>query len=213
MSSNDDTTAAVLRDAQILASFANLEPAGVDYFRNNFPDFLPPVWWKFEVVQGGVGDPPDENCSQEEYEAYTAALSRNSRPLWEDRQKSVRLAWKNGFEMKTAVRLIAVGAVPWSLGPTLPGTVDVMGLKVWPYMNAVFFLAGQSWRARFCSMCGNHFVADKTNRKFCSDRCFQQSRKKDKLGWWQEHGQQWRAEKSNKKRSKKKRTRASTARK
>jgi len=34
-----------LRDAQALADFSNLEPAKMNYFRNNYPDFVPSKWW------------------------------------------------------------------------------------------------------------------------------------------------------------------------
>jgi hypothetical protein len=40
----------ILRDAQALAEFSNLEPAQVEYFRNNYSDFAPQKWWDNQVI-------------------------------------------------------------------------------------------------------------------------------------------------------------------
>jgi hypothetical protein len=39
----------ILRDAQTLAYFSNLEPGEVEYFRNNYPDFAPSAWWDKKI--------------------------------------------------------------------------------------------------------------------------------------------------------------------
>src|ERR1700722_5962010 len=38
----------ILIDARTLADFSNLEPAQVDYFRNNHPGFVPDAWWDYK---------------------------------------------------------------------------------------------------------------------------------------------------------------------
>src|SRR5258707_9586561 len=61
-----------LRNAQILADFSNLEPAQVEYFRNNYPDFAPHLWWDYQYKGG--------------------------ERAWESTQKSLRHAWGNQFK-------------------------------------------------------------------------------------------------------------------
>src|SRR5215470_5332722 len=38
----------ILMDARTLADFSNLEPAQVEYFRNNHPGFIPDRWWDYK---------------------------------------------------------------------------------------------------------------------------------------------------------------------
>jgi hypothetical protein len=188
------TTDDIFRDAQTLALFANLEPQDVEEFRHNYPDYVPDSWWSASVV--------------------------SFPKLWVAIQSTLRDAWKNQFPLENCIRLINAGMVAalpnlpgvpspeWIAASVIEATVQqarqfgilkdlagdtwVQGQKVWPYQRAVMFLGTRSWQADQCLNCRKLFVKDKASRHYCSDKCFQDSRKLAKRSWWDEHGQQLR---------------------
>jgi hypothetical protein len=177
------TTKEMLHDAQVLARFSNLEADDVEYFRNNFAGFVPSMWW-----QTSVGSATD--------------------PIWKHNRENARRAWKEGFPPELCIRLIASGTLPDTaalsahdfmadnvvhipLSAAAAYRIDPdlynQEAQVWPYQMAVMYLAVNPWRAATCA-CGNRFVADKPSRRFCSDKCFQDSRKRSRMAWWTEKG-------------------------
>ena len=86
-------------------------------------------------------------------------------------QAELRKTWKNGFPIEDSLGL-------------LRDSYDKLDRNNFPFQRAVMLLTIEPWRAKYC-VCGNHFVADLPNRRFCSDKCFQQSRKRSKRAWWQ----------------------------
>lgn len=159
----------LLRDAQALAKFSNLSAADVDDFRHNFEGFLPKGFW--------------------------------NPPRWRIFQAFLREAW-SGFPIDNAIPLISWASLvddrvlpvtdDLSQGPD-PNPTVADYKRTWPFQRAVMCLAIEPWRARFCSQCGNRFVADEPNRKFCSDKCFQIWRTQAKRVSWSKHGREWRA--------------------
>ena len=169
-----------LRDARVLAEFANLEPARVDYFRNNFPGFVPDGWWT--VLDWREGD------------------EGPLRHRWQHVQDVLRSAWQKKFPRETMIRLVSAPTqiMDRMLEAQAAGDAEfkardilTQDVKVWPYQNAVAFLAAQPWRALFCASCGKRFAADKPGRKFCSDACTANARKASKLASWHEHKDEW----------------------
>jgi hypothetical protein len=77
------------------------------------------------------------------------------------------------------------------------------GTRVWPYQQAVMFLGTNPWRALFCGLCSKRFVADKPGRRFCSEDCAKEARKRGQLAWWNQHGENWRNGKAKQKETRK----------
>jgi hypothetical protein len=165
-----------IRDAQVLAAFANLTEQGTAYFRRNYPDFAPRTWWDYS---------PTDN------------KGRPDGKLWITNQSWLREAWKNKFEIDQfrLMRLLTsvfdpddlfevnLGVHPWPcfahIG-SFPGTMD-------PYWRAVLFLNEQKWRARLCERCKLPFVAGHSKQKYCGEQwgedretCFDLVRKEQK---------------------------------
>src|ERR1700730_1208748 len=88
------TTDPIFRDAQALAAFANLEPAGVGYFRNNFrnnfPEFMPEGLWGGQSIHIQAGKPPSESMSS-----------------WQSMQNSIRELWRSEFPMENVIQFTA----------------------------------------------------------------------------------------------------------
>ena len=154
----------IFRDAEALATFSNLDPAGVDYFRNNYPDFIHKSFW--EVIY------------------LHADVEANAVHLWKQVQKLLREAWQSGFPLEKAISLISSRI--WDRD------ADTYDAKPSPFQKAVMFLTVEPWRARVC-VCGKRFVADKPSRRFCSTKCSADARKVSRRVWWRENGEKWRA--------------------
>ena len=193
--------------ADALAEFSNLEPESADAFRKKRPGFVPDFWWK---------------------EAVTSLTGREAGKIWRACQANLRVAWKSEFPLTSCIKLINAGirfdppvegvdyhaanavAIPreqaagYQVQINVESDLWLAGTRVWPYQQAVMYLSANPWRALFCSLCGNRFVADKPSRKFCSEDCTKKARKSSKLAWWNEHGQNWREGKAKKKPRKRK---------
>jgi hypothetical protein len=166
-----------LREAQTLAEFSNAATADAEYFRYNYENFVPAGWWVTRRI------------SEEDFHVF----GKDPPFLWQIYQRQLREAWQGRFPIENCVQLISAsrGLDPSGLNEPVASNEHA----VLPYQRAVMFLGIESWRARFC-FCGRRFVADKPGRKFCSDRCFIESRKHSRRAWWREHGEDWRADRA-----------------
>lgn len=205
-----------LRDAQILAEFSNLELDKVEYFRNNYRDFVPNSWWDYDSGQ----------------QWNNAEL--DGKPQWQITQVFLRRAWKKQFKigiwgLVDILRLVfnpdylattiaerwmreshpkgfpegtkvdfSRGRIEFSDGRsiTLPprspygyGHEDEQDI---PMQRAIVYLFENSWRARFCAECNKRFVAAEPKNKFCSDKCSHENRNRQKREWFKENGKEWR---------------------
>src|SRR5580704_15037437 len=79
----------VLEQAAALAAFANLEPEDVATFRHDHPNFAPADFWTGSSMTGVSG-----------------VIQRT----WQEDQKMVRAAWRNGFGPDECVALIVRGS-------------------------------------------------------------------------------------------------------
>ena len=215
----------ILDLADALAGFSNLEPADAEDFRKRHAGFLPDIWWTMPAFFSETDKRPLvwQLHQQTLQEAWQARF-----PL----DKCVKLIGAGTFPYKAIQDLTAkqnivapelANAEFAKTTVVIPSTdpryaevlalatttleMDPAGLAkyeaVYPYMQAVMLLATESWRARFCPFCGNRFAADIPARRFCSDKCFQESRRRYGNAMWAKHGKEWR---SSKKKSSTKRT-------
>ena len=191
------TTDPIFSDAQALATFANLEPAGVDYFRNNFAEFMPEGIWGGQSIEIRNGQ------------------ASESMPSWQSMQNSIRELWRSEFPMENVIQFTA-GIQELALGlkqlyenirqssneRIFSGEIVLPKPQVFGCQRGATFLAIQPWRARTC-VCGNRFVAAVPASRFCSDKCFQASRRHAKKAWWSTNGTDWRNGKTKQKGTKK----------
>jgi hypothetical protein len=187
----------VLRDAQTLAKFSNLDTAeSVDYFRNNFEGFVPEDWWDIEITIE-----PREITKSPDGIIFGPPGAEEGLKVWLKNQRELRETWQTRFPLENCVRLISEGAIPYYLlaaTQTQPSPL-FRRATVWPYQRAIMFLATESWRVRFCENCGNRYVAEKSSRHYCSVKCTSEARKQSRRTWWGQHGENWRAGRSKSK--------------
>ena len=65
------------------------------------------------------------------------------------------------------------------------------------FQRAAYILFREGWRAKVCEHCSRRFVADKPLQRYCSPACSRAVRLEAKLAWWNKHGKQARARRSN----------------
>lgn len=198
-----------LRNAQTLAEFSNLEPNRLDYFRNNYPNFVPQAWWDYknglqwrktqEFLRRWW-----ENCS-------TRAGARRTAPDWNSNSLasspvSELIRGAHLIQDKAALPSTSVSEVMRLIlsvfDPRHPPTltsIDEMSWESVPFQKAVLYLFEQPWRARFCAQCNKRFVAAEPKNKFCSDACSNESRLHQKRNAWHAHKNQWRPQKNRRK--------------
>jgi hypothetical protein len=174
------------QDARTLAEFSNLETAGAEYFQQNYPEFLPSSLWKTFSSGGGpqyalTSDGTDYVESGKQEKPYVEG------PPWSILRDSLQKAWRDKFPIEEAVGLINFHGVGLFHMGDIAVSGAALGKTTWPFQRAVMFLASESWRARFC-VCGKRFVADIPGRRYCSDKCFQDSRKAAMKSWWNAPG-------------------------
>jgi len=181
----------ILRDAQALALFSNLEPQDVETFRKNYPAFVPQDWWDYQPT-----------------DSKGVPLSAKQ---WRTNQRFLREAWKNRFtgalDWYWVIQLTMSVFDPKELGnvafpfseerPTFATPTEIP--FSYPHQKAVLYLYQQPWRARFCQECNKRFVAAESKNKYCSEACFHENRNRQKRKWFAEHGSQLRASQKNKK--------------
>jgi hypothetical protein len=189
----------VLEQAAALAAFANLEPEDVAKFRHDRPNFVPHDFWSGSSMTGVSG-----------------VIQRT----WQEDQKMVLAAWRNGFGPDEGVALIVRGSNYNFMSEGIQKTSELLlrmdaseateylkdpthfiHPKVFDLQRAVMFLHVQSWRAAYCVRCGKHFVRAAKGSKFCSEKCFDANRSRSQLDYWRKRGTKLRAErnKANKK--------------
>lgn len=160
-------------DAAKLAQLANVaDQQGFEKFRSVNPRFLPPAFWsllKTGKVQIVFADP-------------TRAKTTLTLESWVDLKEHVRAAWEENFPADRCIILITLAA----------SAEGKLFFAPSPFQEAVMFLATDSWRARFCSVCGSCFVAEKPATRFCSLECSGKSRSASRNRWWRRHGKKWR---------------------
>jgi hypothetical protein len=163
----------ILNEAKALAAFSNLKSNDeVEYFRHNYPDFMPDIWTTVTIG--------------------AESAQRVLQGLLSD-------GWKSGFALDDCVGLITAVASFSNLEKVKQHAMQLYDggasttlppPETWPFQRAVMFLGMNPWRASICSRCGNRYVKDKSTRRFCSDECFQASRRLSKQEWWSEHGKE-----------------------
>jgi len=182
----------LLWDAERLVLFANAaDRRAVEEFRSNHEHFFPPSFWAmsdlpvpgellFEVdsskLFSSLGADPSGESEPAESVPYWKKV-----PYWWMLQQALRRSWELSFPLNWCVMLISAAH---DQNPT--------PFRVWPFQRAVMFLGVEPWRARFCGVCGNRFVADKPARRFCSSACATRARQGTRAASWKRHGEEWR---------------------
>ncbi|HXA78738.1 MAG TPA: hypothetical protein VNV41_16505 [Candidatus Acidoferrales bacterium] len=191
-----------LRDAEGLAEFADLDPAGVAYFRNNYPDFAPSDWWdlpyridgtrmlRFDDVRGLTD---------------TKEIERKVVPQWQHTQEQIRKAWKSKFAFKHASEVSDLLKLVFSANRServwnssqviLPnGTIHEVHTTLQSFHKAVLYLHGHPRQAKICEECGRFFVHVHGKRELClvpdarGETCAQKRINARKLKWWHKRG-------------------------
>ena len=163
-----------LAEAKTLADFANLEPSDVGAFRKDHPDFFPAAWWDYR---------PTTLTKRPTLEKPTPKMQ------WEIVQQMVRDTWLRQFRLPPfwSTWLLTSVFDPEEMGwdeehrPPFVTGLHVLDIDSYPYHEAVQWLVGQSWRVKQCEQCGKCFIAEASQRRFCSNdgdtSCFWAHRK------------------------------------
>jgi hypothetical protein len=102
-----------------------------------------------------------------------------------------RQVWK---KIRSHVPEARPGSVAW-IYPSWPSGQFVYREEN-PFQAAVYSLFRESWRARICRTCQQHFVADKQQRQYCSNKCAGEGKRRNDLEWWRRtHTKQSRSQK------------------
>ena len=168
----------ILREARTLALFSNLTPENSEYFRQNYPGFVPDRWWRavYSELLGGANEFANEAPSIDNV-------------LWRLWQKFLQESWTK-LSPDRIIALLTMWAGTEQSSESSESEVRGRGICIpvaYPYQRAVMFLAMEQWRAKFCANCGKRFVKEKPRQKFCGDACFAESRKAYKRALWEEH--------------------------
>lgn len=176
-----------IRDAQALAGFANLTARDVEYFRRNYPEFVPNAWWDYQ--------PTDREGKPR---SWAQQYSPESTKQWQQNQACLRGAWREQFhiELYQLIELLLSVFDPRDVFETLigPDTPDLPAFsdefvtgRLDPYHRAVLFLHEQNWRARLCQRCKSPFVAGHSKQKYCGsergedrETCFDLARREQR---------------------------------
>ena len=173
----------MLRDAQALAEFSNLEPAHLDYFRNNYPEFLPSKWWNYR--DGQQWRMTQEFLRESWEKHFTGGIFFVTRLILSVFNPDDLLDSQFGFtvERRKEKGFADLGEIPW--GAT-------------PFQRAVLHLFENPWRARFCRVCNKRFIAVEAKNKFCGSECSAEDRRRQKREWFRLHGKAWRKKQAQK---------------
>ena len=174
----------ILSNAEKLAEFTNVEnEKAIRRFQKNNPDFFDLDFWK-ELAAGTV------HVAFKDPSRARTTLTVDS---WETFRDLTRQAWAEQFPPDRSVLLLVLSAFSKTKLLFPPSH----------FQKAVMFLAVQSWRARFCNVCGRRFVPDKPATRLCSGACAKQARLASRNAWWGKHGRRWREKTEHRKRSEK----------
>jgi hypothetical protein len=197
----------VLRDAQTLAEFSNLEPHQLEYFRHNYSDFAPQSWWDYsltlqDLLLAGnlehlgilINDPfwkrePFRPKDPSGGDTYAFRQQTTPRYLWRQNQSWLREAWKVHFEIKLLDTLKLVMSVFDPNKSSSKIFANLLEVPIGgPYYRGLSYLLEQKWRARFCQECKKRFVAGESRNKYCSESCSHLAHTKQKLENWNKPG-------------------------
>jgi predicted nucleic acid-binding Zn ribbon protein len=202
----------LLQDARILADFSKLNAAEVnqslethpEHFRSNYPNFVPEVWWVWEIFKSDVIELDKKSVIRTPFGEMERGPTLYSKPstereclLWQLAQQLLREAWQDGFPLEKCVKLISLGNFVPMFQPERTA-IDTHLLSTFtsgpitPYQKAVMFLVTNPWRAKFCGVCGKRFVAGEPKQALCSEKCRQEAEIRRKRKWWNRSGKSWR---------------------
>jgi len=209
--------------ALILTEFGNLHPssAAAQRLQKNWPDLLPsPPQFGFTMYS--TTDSGDEiPLSVPEDLHYVFWLRDLVRELW---LRSSRTGFRSELEFLMLTGQVGLGMDSivnrFIRTPVLKGIVELdLRHKRFEYrpqtllQRALYFLLQNLDNAKFC---GNpdcpapFFIAPRSNTKFCSDACLEDSRRKAKRLWWKNRGIEWREKRNERKLTKRNRKKSST---
>jgi hypothetical protein len=129
-----------------------------------------------EQLSEGKEEPKKYGMSADDLGAMRAEFQKlKSIPLWTVWKHLLRQAWSRGFDIDELLWL------PWTCTPIEHTSSPIPRLRLgkrefrlapqWQFQDAVLGLAFQSWRAHFCAHCGEPFVADARQNKYCGVKC------------------------------------------
>jgi hypothetical protein len=182
---------AAVREAEALAELANLEPADVETFVKNHPNFVPSIWWNSPAWSKHLG----------------------IHVPWERERDRLRDAWATEFPANKTLELTANGLfmAAHTLEFETTDEAENAPRKIWPYQRAVLFLHVDSWRAKTCEWCNRRFIGTHSQARFClygapgdpESTCFAAHRKPSKAENWNENSDRLNAERRQKYRAEK----------
>jgi hypothetical protein len=90
----------------------------------------------------------------------------------------------------------SMAAVSTSHSLILPvwGSVEVRFVARGDFEAALWALFRESWRARTCAQCKRYFIAEKPAQTYCSNRCYGDAKRGQRLAWWNKAGKIKRAQ-------------------
>jgi hypothetical protein len=163
----------ILDAVDALVQFANLKGgADVTALQSRHPSFVPATFWSTKSSTPDVDEILD---------------------TWRIEQALLQKAWKRGFPLDDALKLIsntanhAVNAAAFEDMKRGEPTPELPKPPGFPFQQAVMFMAMHPKRAEICKRCKSYFVADHHKRKYCllpkldQLTCFAAYRKEYKL--------------------------------
>lgn len=137
-------------------------------------------------------------------------------PSWTRAQEKLRMAWVDRFPPTQSLELLAE-AMDWDrieqiMLPTEeqrvgwerqldkleeyetdPNSSALPALpppRIYPYQRAIMFLAVNAWRAKFCKLCHERFVAGEPKQGLCSETCRHQAERNRQSAYWKRSGEE-----------------------
>ena len=224
---------ATFRDAEALATFANLDPENADavaYFRNNYPNFAPVEWWDYKYNEYSLCSTLTEAELEKDPSTWedtkpAGVLEEAPVFMWQVTQDEIQRLWKNHFQFESVFWLTALLKHVFVAPPDLIWNQDHLYLpdymfqelladKTYSFHTAVLYLNDHPKQAKICKECGKYFVTAHGKRAFClypderGETCSQKQIAKQHLEWWRNHGEKQRkAKQKQKQKQRQKRTR------
>jgi hypothetical protein len=175
--------------------------------------------WRRWPVFAQVGDdnPSDNDMGFSYGEPWTRmppSIPKRFFTIWQDRE-ALREIWRGNSKKLAQVLLPPADILSHpDLDPegVLPPQLEVnwqRGEFVYvprnEFQGAVHQLFRRSALAKFCANpdCpAPYFIAGRTTQQYCSEKCFGVLQQAHKRQWWKEHGNEWRRDRSRRKRGK-----------
>jgi hypothetical protein len=152
-----------LKAARVLAAFLDLQPSEFDEFRKKYWTFMPLLTVPTQF------------------------------------QMQLQKVWQGGFRQKEVLEVLSSndmmggGRITTTTIDTETGKLDqeTQSVKEYEqgltYKKAVLFLFTDTWRAKICRHCSDHFIAEKNGARFCSPPCATEYRDSYKAKNWEKH--------------------------